>query len=84
MQPRGPELLPSSSEEELARRYSPELPNELIGAERIPEPIVEVRSCRTLAELRHAPHMALIPLSYGFDNGRIIKTIPATPRPASI
>jgi hypothetical protein len=32
---------------------SPELPNELIGDERIPETIFEVRSCRSLAEPRH-------------------------------
>ncbi len=29
-----------------------------------------VSHCRVLAELRHAPSLALIPLSYGFDNRR--------------
>ena len=31
---------------------------------------VEVLGCRVLAELRRAPSLALIPLSYGFDNRR--------------
>jgi len=29
--------------------------------------------CRILAELRHVPSMALIPLSYGFDDMRIVR-----------
>ena len=37
--------------------------------------IVEVRSCRALAEPRHAPSMVLILLSYGFDDRRISKAI---------
>jgi hypothetical protein len=31
------------------------------------------KTCRILAELRHAPSMALIPPSYRFDDRRIIR-----------
>ena len=36
---------------------------------------------RALEEVRHTPFLALIPLSYRLDDGRMIKTVPATARP---